>query len=374
MFPLSERHHKLRIEEIAVTPDMPVPTITDRQAVQVGRCAERMRSARKLGRSIMLTFGAHLIKNGLGPMLIRLVEEGWLTHLATNGAGSIHDWEFAFLGQSTEDVRVNTAKGQFGTWDETGRYIHLAVGVGGTLGLGYGASVGKLIHEDRLHLPSSDDLRRRIAHAASKGEAPSESVTSQRSADQGPELLGAYADLLATVERHNLKPGPMTVPHPWKRFSIQAAAFRHDIPLTVHPGIGYDIIYTHPIASGGPIGRGAMRDFLIYAGGVSGLTGGVHIVVGSSVMAPMIFEKALSMANNAELNSGASAIHDHYLAVVDIQDGGDWDWATGEPPMDNPAYYLRFCKTFNRMGGTLDYICMDNAAFLPALVRELGIQ
>ncbi len=373
MLPLAERRHKLRIEDIAVTFDMPVPDITDRQAEQVRRCADRIRAARRAGSSVMLTFGAHLIKNGLAPMLIHLVEAGWLTHLATNGAGSIHDWEFAFLGQSTEDVRENTAKGQFGTWDETGRYIHLAVAVGGTLGLGYGASVGKLIAEDGFEVPSRDDLRSRIVAAA--GDRASSSGNPKTGYGSATQVqLGAYADLLDLVERHNVASGRTDVSHGWKRYSIQASAFMHHVPLTVHPGIGYDIIYTHPMASGGAIGRGAMRDFLIYADGVSRLTGGVHMVIGSSVMGPMIFEKALSMANNAALNSGSRPVHDHYLAVVDIQDGGNWDWTAGEPPMDNPAYYLRFCKTFNRMGGTLDYVCMDNTAFLPALARELDRQ
>ena len=71
------------------------------------------------------------MKNGLAPVVIRMLEEGWITHLATNGAGSIHDWEFAYIGQSSEAVQANAAHGEFGTWDETGRYLNLAVAVGG---------------------------------------------------------------------------------------------------------------------------------------------------------------------------------------------------------------------------------------------------
>ncbi len=88
----------------------------------------------------------------------------------------------------------------------------------------------------------------------------------------------------------------------------------------------------------------------------------------------MIFEKSLSMANNKSIQQTGQAISDHYMAVVDIQDGGGWDWAQGEPPNDNPAYYLRFCKTFYRMGGTLDYICMDNRHFLVNLHNELKVR
>jgi hypothetical protein len=143
------------------------------------------------------------------------------------------------------------------------------------------------------------------------------------------------------------------------------------VPFTVHPGIGYDIIYAHPMACGGALGRAAMRDFHAYAASVAELSGGVHLAVGSSVMAPMIFEKALSMANNIAIGQGRPTVSDHFLAVVDIQDGGGWDWREGEPPMDHPAYYLRFCKTFHRMGGELDYIQLDNTLFLIALAKML---
>ena len=84
----------------------------------------------------MLTFGAHSIKNGLAKVFISLMENGWITHLATNGAGIIHDWEFAYQGMSSEDVRANVEKGQFGIWDETGFYINLAIIVGAYEGLG----------------------------------------------------------------------------------------------------------------------------------------------------------------------------------------------------------------------------------------------
>src|SRR5690606_21581351 len=101
----------------------------------------------------MLAFGAHTIKNGMGPTLIALMKEGWVTHLATNGAGIIHDWEFAYQGKSSEDVRENVDLGQFGIWDDTGLFINLAIIVGGFEGLGYGESVGKMIHNEGLEIP-----------------------------------------------------------------------------------------------------------------------------------------------------------------------------------------------------------------------------
>lgn len=366
MLPLAERHHKLRIEEIAVHVQTPVTPLDDRHLEQVRRCADRIRRARNEQKPVVLTFGAHFIKNGLGPLAGQLVHEGWITHMATNGAGSIHDWEFAFIGQSTEDVRANTARGCFGTWEETGRYTHLALGVGGLHGEGYGASLGRLIHEEGLNIPSATELRDQIRKELSAGK-------SNTLKSEAAERVAAAADLLALLTQAHIPAGRLEVPHPWKGYSLQCAAFEAGVPFTVHPGIGYDIIYTHPLATGGIIGRAAVRDFLTFVGSIAELTGGVHIAVGSAVMAPMIFEKALSMANNAAIAEGRLTVHDHYLVVVDIQDGGGWDWRTGEPPMSHPAYYLRFCKTFYRMGGELDYIQMDNVAFLVSLARELGL-
>jgi hypothetical protein len=357
MLPLSVRKHKLDIERIAVRAGDAHEALPAFAQQQVAGTAERIKAARKGGKPVMLTYGAHFIKNGIAPVVVRMIEEGWLTHIATNGAGSIHDWEFAYLGKSTEDVRANTANGCFGTWEETGRYINLAVAAGGADDLGYGWSVGKMIAENGLTIPSAGELRERIRAASANPVAT--------------ETLGALSDLLYLVTTFDLPAGKIDLPHNWTDYSVQHAAYTHQVPFTVHPGIGYDIIYTHPMNCGGAIGRGAVRDFLSYADSVSKLTGGVHLSVGSAIMAPMIFEKSLSMANNLWLKTTGQPVSDHYLVVVDIQEGGDWDWSQGEPPMDNPAYYLRFCKTFYRMGGTLDYVCLDNIQFMLALYEAL---
>jgi hypothetical protein len=350
-FPLSERKHKLDFSQIAVSPDGAVPALKPEVAAQITLAAEHIRTARSAGRPVMLTYGAHLIKNGMAPVIIRLMEDGYVTHVATNGAGSIHDWEFAYFGKSTEDVRANVAEGKFGIWEETGKYINLAVAVGGTQGLGYGASIGKMIADDGLYIPSVDELRQSIANATD-------------------EKIGAFADLLYLVTTFNIPSGRMVIKHINKGNSVQYSAYQMGIPFTVHPGIGYDIIYTHPMNCGGAIGRGSVWDFLLYTDSVSKLQNGVHLSVGSAIMAPMIFEKALSMAKNVALQTG-EAINDYYLVINDIQDGGGWNWNDGEPPMDNPAYYLRFCKSFYRMGGELDYICLDNRAFLLNLYDTL---
>ncbi len=358
MRPLSERDSKLDITEIAVLPKDEITEISLHSATQVAKLASKIRAAHSLGRPVMLTYGAHLIKNGLGPVVSELISQGWITHVATNGAGSIHDWEFAFQGLSTEDVRANVAEGNFGIWDETGRYINLAVLLGGLDSLGYGWSVGRMIADEQLVIPGLKDLRNGLVEAA-------------ETADGGSEL-GPIADAVDFIETHSLAEGVINIPHPFKHFSVQHAAYTQGVPFTVHPGIGYDIIYTHPMTCGGAIGRGADRDFTSFADSVSKLEDGVHISVGSAIMAPMVFEKSMSMANNMYIQRFGRPIDGHYLAVVDIQDGGDWDWSKGEPPKDNPAYYLRFCKSFYRMGGTLDYIRMDNKAFMLSLCKALS--
>ena len=101
------------------------------------------------------------------------------------------------------------------------------------------------------------------------------------------------------------------------------------------------------------------------------LSGGVYLSVGSAIMSPQVFEKAFSAANNLRQQAALPLIQDHYLAIVDLQSGGGWDWQHGEPPMDNPAYYLRFCKSFYRMGGELDYIQCDNRTLLANLLHRL---
>ena len=112
--PLTARESKLRIEVDHVAPGTPPPAMSAGAAATVAEAAKRIRAAREAGAPVMMGFGAHTIKNGLGPVLIRLLEAGWVQHLATNGAGIIHDWEFAFQGQSSEDVRTNVAQGTFG--------------------------------------------------------------------------------------------------------------------------------------------------------------------------------------------------------------------------------------------------------------------
>lgn len=353
-FPLASRESLSSIDEILVDPDEPPPPCPAPIAAQVEACAVRMKAAKKAGAGIMLIYGAHLIKNGGQRLVQRLVEHGWLTHLATNGAGTIHDWEFAWLGRSTESVRANVATGTFGAWEETGRFIHLALLAGGLHGEGYGRALGRFIAEDGVDLPSVDELEDLLR------------------AEPSHALTPARADLLLAMKRHGLAPGRHDVSHRWKPSSVLAHAYDHGVPLTVHPGIGYDIIATHPMFDGAAIGRAAQVDFYVFAGAVDTLDAGVVLSIGSAIMGPQVFEKALSCVNNVRRTDGRNIVRDLRIFVVDLQDGGGWDWSAGEPPKDNPAYYLRFCKSYSRMGGGMQYVQCDNILFLHNLVAALG--
>lgn len=318
VLPLAQRKSHIDITREAADPDGPPPPVSDSLLKQIRTLADSIRAAKKRNASVMLTYGAHLVKNCCAPLVNRLIERGWVTHLATQGAGIIHDWEFAFEGKSSESVRDNAPVGRFGTWDETGQAILTAAIEGAAADLGLGEAMGKFITESRLY------------------------------------------------------------PHPHQRYSILAAAYKHRVPFTVHPGIGYDIFAAHPLftpEAGAAIGRGAAIDFHVFAQSVKNLTGGVYLSVGCAIMSPQVFEKAFSVANNLRQSEGLPFLKDHAIAIVDIQDNGEWNWAEGEPPKSSPAYYLRWCKTFARMTdgiGKLDYLQGDNRAVLHHLVGQLA--
>ncbi len=353
VYPLAQRRSLSSIEKLLVDPNQPPRPCPGGASALIADCAEKVLAARRRQASVILMYGAHLVKNGAMSIVNFMVEQGWITHLATNGAGSIHDWELAFLGRTEESVRENVATGSFGTWDETGRCIHLALLAGGLRGEGYGRSLGRFIAEDGTTLPSAAELGQLLRQEPSH------------------PLASARADLLQTLLTHQLPAGRNEVKHPHKQTSILAQAFRHSVPFTVHPGIGYDIFSTHPMFNGAVIGRAGAVDFRLFGRAVEGLDGGVVLSVGSAIMAPQVFEKSLSVVNNLRLQIGRKIVHDHTIYVVDIQDGGHWDWSKGEPPKDNPAYYLRFCKSYARMGGTMKYVQCDNVAFLHHLTHAL---
>jgi hypothetical protein len=353
VFPLAERESLTWADDILIDPDTQPKPCSEWNAILVRSCAEKILSARAHGAAIILIYGAHLLRNGAATILERMMASSWLTHLATNGAGTIHDWEYAWFGASTESVEMGVADGKFGTWHETASNIHLAIMAGALDGLGYGRALGKLILEDGVTLPDSAELAARIA------ANPTDLLTSAR------------ADLLQAMRTQCWPAGHISIHHRWKHSSILAQAYRHGVPLTVHPGIGYDIISNHPVFSGAAIGRAAEWDFKLFGGSADKLDGGIVLSVGSAIMGPQVFEKSLSCVNNLRLQNGREVVKKHTIYVVDLQDGGGWDWTTGEPPKTHPAYYLRFCKSYSRMGGTMNYLQCDNATFIHNLYREL---
>ncbi len=353
VYPLAQRRSLSELSQLVVDPGAAPRACAPEAEASVAACGRAIQKARERGASVLLIYGAHLIKNGAMGLVNRLIAHGWVTHLATNGAGTIHDWELAFQGRTEESVRQNVAAGCFGTWDETGRNIHLALLAGALRGEGYGRSLGRFIAEDGTTLPAIAELEQALR------------------GDPGHSLAPARAELLQTLLNYPFPAGRVEVKHPWKETSILAQAFRHNVPFTVHPGIGYDIIATHPLFNGAALGRAAAVDFRLFSRAVEGLDGGVVLSVGSAIMGPQVFEKSLSCVNNLRLQAGRGIVRDHGIYVVDIQDGGRWDWSKGEPPKDNPAYYLRFCKSFARMGGTMEYVQCDNVAFLQRLVHGL---
>ena len=353
MKPLRRRQNRLFINRDFMDVSTK-PKLNARAREFINECAACIRSAHRQKRPVIIAFGAHTIKNGLAPALIKLMEGGWLTHLATNGAGVIHDWEFAYQGASGEHVKENVLHGEFGNWQETGYYINLALNIGAYEGKGYGESVGAMIQREQLIVPAVAALRRQAAGFLQKK----------------PDLAAACAELIPVLKQFKIKPGILRIPHPWKSTSVQATAFRLGIPFSGHPMIGHDIIYNHPMNNGALLGRAALRDFLAFAANVSRIRNGVYLSIGSAVMSPMIFEKAMSMAQNLALQK-RKRIAGHSIFVVDLAKA-TWDWRRGEPPESNPAYYQRYNKSFSRMGGSLRYLSADNRDFLLGLYQRLA--
>jgi len=252
--PLNERAHDLCIHDLLkeTPPQFHHP---DLDAI-----AEAIKKARANNAAVILMYGAHVIRRGLGKYLIELMEQGIVTHLATNGAGAIHDFELSMVGGTCESVGRYISEGQFGLWQETG-LLNDAVKLGAKQGLGFGESVGKYINENNFK----------------------------------------YA-----------------------KHSVLAAGQRLQVPATVHVGIGNDIVHQHPNCCGASVGAASMTDFLIYAKSVENLESGVFLNVGSAVTGPEVYLKCLAMARNVARQQGkqianfTTAVFDMQLLTGDV--------------------------------------------------------
>jgi hypothetical protein len=199
------------------------------------RVVSAITAAKQGGKPIIWGIGAHVLKTGLSPVLVDLMERGFVSAVATNGAGIIHDFEIALSGATSEDVDASLGPGTFGMAEETGSQLNRAIAEGVTGAMGLGQSVGKYLHE--------------------------------------------------------AKPA-------FTQISLAASAYRMEIPLTVHVALGTDIIHMHPQASGAAIGEASLRDFKYFVSCVARLQGGVYLNCGSAVVLPEVFLKAVAIARN----------------------------------------------------------------------------
>jgi len=204
-------------------------------ARELREAAREIARRRRTGGTILLGMGAHPIKVGLSPLIVDLLECGVLGGVAMNGAGIVHDFELAFAGQTSEEVADQLADGSFGMAEETGRFLNEATREGRASGIGLGAAVGRKIVAASL---------------------------------------------------------------PYSASSILAAGARLGIPVTVHVAVGTDIVHMHPTADGAAIGETSLRDFRVLAEQVAGLEGGAFVNLGSAVILPEVFLKAISLARN----------------------------------------------------------------------------
>ncbi|MDP8243481.1 MAG: hypothetical protein P9L94_05310 [Candidatus Hinthialibacter antarcticus] len=301
--PLAERKHDI---DLSVMLPLDAPCGFHHDAIP--EITRAMRKARERGAQIIVSMGAHVIRSGTGRMLIDLMEKGLITHIAMNGAGPIHDFELAMIGETTESVERYISEGQFGLWKDTGR-INDAVAAGVKQGMGMGEAIGRMVLDEKF---------------------------------------------------------------PHRDISVMAAGVRLGIPVTVHIGVGYDIIHEHPNCDGAAMGAASYQDFLIMTQSVCGLEGGVFLNFGSAVMGPEVYLKALSMARNVAKQKGEEICH-FLTAAFDLYPiSGSYH---EEAPKTDPRYYYRPWKTILvrtvKDGGVSHYIQGAHRETVPAIYRSL---
>lgn len=243
-YPLRTRHSKVKMTDFA-TPWKHggslarfLQTLPDILTGKTFRAVvEAIVEARRRGRPVIAGMGAHVTKVGLNPIIIDLMRKGVITALAMNGAVIIHDFELAYLGQTSEEVEAEIDSGRFGMAEDTGRILNEAITEGWKHRMGLGAAVGRYLN----------------AH---------------------PRLF------------------------PNRRHSLLSAGDQLGLPVTVHVAIGTDIIHMHPLANGEAIGEGSLRDFRTLAAVVAGMEGGVYLNLGSAVLLPEVFLKTVTLGRN----------------------------------------------------------------------------
>jgi deoxyhypusine synthase len=243
-YPLKKRHSKVRVSDFARpwrrggSFSQFYRTLPDILAVKTLRAvAKAIATAHRKGRPVIIGIGAHVIKVGLTPILVDLMQRGIVTAVAMNGAGIIHDFELALMGHTSEEVDAEIDEGRFGMAEETGRMLNEAIVRGHRDRQGLGEAVGHYINR-------------------CKGQFPD------------------------------------------RETSVLATGARLGIPVTVHVAIGTDIIHMHPTADGAAIGATSLLDFRRLAAVVAGMEGGVYLNLGSAVILPEVFLKTVSLGRN----------------------------------------------------------------------------
>lgn len=266
-----------------------------------------MLQARATGKNTVFLCGGHVVRSGVQRYLIDLMRRGLIQGIAVNGSVAIHDFEIALQGATTESVARYIREGQFGLWEETGHINHI-VREGVQDGLGFGESLGRELAEG---------------------------------------------------------------PYPHKDVSLFAAAWRLGVPVTVHVGIGYDIIHAHPSFDGAATGAATHRDFLIFAALLE--NSACVCSFGSAVMAPEVFLKALAMVRNVALQE-RSDFSRFTTLVCDLQDIPDN--CMSEAPKSDPRYYFRPWKTLLSRtvadGGQSYYVQGRHSETIPVLYHAIA--
>ncbi len=313
MYPIFDRNRlKLnplakRVHDMSLNEVLPLNALPPAfDNLDLPRIATAIRQAQQRGAPVVMMMGAHVIKRGLSRFVIDLMERGIITHIAMNGAGPIHDFELSLIGATTESVARYISEGQFGLWRETGR-LNEIIRQGAAENIGLGEAVGRAIIQEEL---------------------------------------------------------------PHRKVSILGAGYRLGVPVTVHIGIGYDIIHEHPNANGAALGKASYHDFLVFTQTITQLEGGVLLNFGTSVMGPEVYLKALSMARNVAYQEGREIRH-FTTAVFDLIPLGDQ--LQQEAPKTDYRYYYRPYKTILvrtvQDGGESFYIQGDHRATLGNLYR-----
>jgi hypothetical protein len=308
ILPLNNRIHDIDLQKVLMCPGKEIPAFEHPALEPIAEAVVKAR--RDDNATVMMMYGAHVIRTGNALYMIELMKRGLVTHFATNGAGSIHDFEFAMIGHTCESVAKYISEGQFGLWEETGLINDIIV-QGAKDGLGWGEAVGRYIWENNF---------------------------------------------------------------PYREQSVLAMGYHLHVPCTVHIGIGNDIINEHPNADGASMGKCSYTDFLIYAKSIENLEHGVFLNFGSAVAGPEVYLKALAMARNVakQENRKITDFKTAVFDIQGITEADDY--SATPPKSDPRYYFRPWKTILARTvadGGESFYICGEHNRTLPNLAEKI---